>query len=601
MKYRKFIIRGYRGISDETEINLTKESIIPIIGKNESGKTTCLEAINTFDYSNDQKNEGSQLKNVENLYSTLDTPVIVAAEIQVDRNFKFDELFKEYFDTTEKEFNTLNPGKEFNVLTIDTEGASYSNLDFIKAYQILFNEISNSKPLVIERDLKEMKYSFTSLSGLLPSDFESSLAERFVLALPYILYFDDFRDRMPEKVHVIEDSTSSLYNSWITFIDQLFKDTHSEYSVFSLTSKQDSQRRSIVTEVQEHLNEVLAKEWSKYQFENSESISVRIECLEDDGGLYLKFKIVEHIVVDGKSKERYFDLADRSKGFYWYFNFMFKLHFNPSKRDVNDIDTIYLLDEPGSYLHTYALNKLAEQLKRLSESNKVIYCTHFHNLLNPEFIPINSIRVSEKINQGKISLKRLDEMALIRGVKNSAYQPVLDALEVKPPLVEYDFDNIVLVEGIYDFYSFKMFTSNTINYFPCVSASSIINQIPYMIFLGKKYLALWDDDSEGRDRFGRAEKLFGEVEAEKFLLLEGLLDKKNTILQDLFDTNELKVFNANILKQDNISFTKSILSLFYKPDRENLIVKYFPNTKLMFSKVEAILQSKLKAQKISAN
>lgn len=81
-----------------------------------------------------------------------------------------------------------------------------------------------------------------------------------------------------------------------------------------------------------------------------------------------------------------------------------KLEFNPDVAgDFNN--AIYLLDEPGSYLHPFALSKLCKKLKSLSEKNIVIYCTHSHYLLNPEIIPINKVNVVSKNNLGQVQLE----------------------------------------------------------------------------------------------------------------------------------------------------------------------------------------------------
>jgi energy-coupling factor transporter ATP-binding protein EcfA2 len=595
MKYKKFIIKGYRGISDITEIDISKDSLIPIIGKNESGKTTCLEAIHAFDFSNDIENDGKHVNNVENLYSTLETQIIIAAEIIVDDSFDIAISFDEYINEFKEDFLLKFPGEEFDIFKIDPDLDlnENENASYLISYRLLLLEIKRSNSLIIERDLRSKLYSFPLLKDLLPEDFLNSLGERFVKALPYILYFDDFRDRMPEKVYIIKDDASALHSIWILYIDELFKQTKAEYSVFNLANKNDSIRRSILTEVQKHLNKILIEEWSKYQFEKRESIQVKIEYLNSLEGAFLQFKIVENVYIDNVLEERYFDISDRSKGFYWYFNFMTKLHFNPNKRGVNDVDTIYLLDEPGSYLHTYALNKLAEQLKKLSFNNKVIYCTHFHNLLNPEFVPINAIRVAEKLDQGKIILNRVEDTGLTKMQRNSAYQPILDALEVRPPLMEYGLDNVILLEGIYDFYSFKMFASTFFAYFPCVSASSIVNQIPYMIFLEKKYLALWDNDDEGRSRCAKAKEFFGEVEGKKLMVLDAIGNAKNTRLEEYYDRTELDSFNTTHLGISGISFYKSILNLFYSKNREALISKYFPNTRNNFLEMEESLKEKI--------
>ncbi len=595
MRYKKFYITGYRGLADNTEINISKTSIYPIIGKNESGKTTSLEAIYSFDFSNDDENRGKHLTNIENLYSTIERPITITAEIEIDYDFQYAEEFEEQISIFKSEFIITNPNIEFEVGEIDTEQYKYSNWNFIKAIQTLDTLILKKEGIRISRDLKSKTYDIDFLTDLVGAEFSNSFGKYLVQNLPYTLYFDDFRDRIPEKLYIIEDKENALYSKWIEYINELFQDTKTEYSVFAIVERSDSIRRSIIKEVQKHLNKKLIAEWSKYQFESSNNIKIHIEYLDSTEGPYLQFKIIELVQIDGVEEERFFDISDRSKGFYWYFNFMIKLNFNPSKRERDDKDTIYLLDEPGSYLHTYALNKLAEQIKNLSINNTVIYCTHSHNLLNPNFIPINSIRLAEKTDKGIIILKQLDHKGIIRPNKNSAYQSIYDALEVRPPLVEYDFDNVILLEGIFDYYSFKMFTKENLSYFPCTSASSVVNQIPYMIFLGKKYIAVWDNDVEGRERVKKATETFGEVEATKFITLDNLNDNKNTRLEEYYNNVEIEKFNLEVNKKLQ-SFEKTVLGIFYAPNRLELIEKYFPLTASNFLKMEQKLIYKLKEQ-----
>ena len=58
MEYKKFILQNYRAIVNPIEIDLS-HGIVPLVGVNECGKTTILQAIFCFDYSNDKiKSEG---------------------------------------------------------------------------------------------------------------------------------------------------------------------------------------------------------------------------------------------------------------------------------------------------------------------------------------------------------------------------------------------------------------------------------------------------------------------------------------------------------------------------------------------------------------
>ncbi|MCF6133104.1 AAA family ATPase [Flavobacterium wongokense] len=585
MKFKKFIINGYRGISEITEIDISKESLIPIIGKNESGKTTFLEAVFAFDHFNDSRNGGRHLDNVTNLYSTAIKPVIVSAEIEYNGFKKIENIFEESL----KKFTNLYSetfDAKFSLEKIDfnDDSVKLENWEEVKGLKIL-KQISSSNNLVIDRDLKTKKYSIKSFEGQISEDVADKICREIVRKLPYVLYFDDFHDRLPEELPINEDGDSD----WIEYIEELFKQTDASYSVYDLPNREQSVRYSIISDVQQELNSKLLEEWSKYKFEKTENISVKIDYLLKENVPHLIFNIVEIILVDGKPRDRHFKISHRSKGFYWYINFMIKLHYNHDKREEDDKDTVYLLDEPGSYLHTFALNKLVEQLKNLSIKNKVIYCTHSHNLLNPEFVPINSIRLAEKNKDGKIVLDRLNHKGIVRPKNNSAYQSIFDALEVRPPLIEFDYNNIVLLEGIYDYYCFKMFTGDKLTYFPCVSASSVLNQIPYMIFLGKKYLALWDNDSEGRARLKKAVELFGEVEGRKFMTLDLIEGKNNTKLEDYFDLSEVQSYSDLKDLSNKDLFCKFVLSLFYSKNREKIINKHFKNTKSNFKTMETKL------------
>ncbi|MGA8581517.1 MAG: ATP-binding protein, partial [Bryobacteraceae bacterium] len=86
MHYKRFVIRNYRAITGPLEINVEKKPLAPIIGVNESGKTTILHAILAFDYFNDHLNDGGRhLKDIANLYRTSSPMPVVEAQIEIRR------------------------------------------------------------------------------------------------------------------------------------------------------------------------------------------------------------------------------------------------------------------------------------------------------------------------------------------------------------------------------------------------------------------------------------------------------------------------------------------------------------------------------------
>ncbi len=98
MRYTSFTIKNYRAITGPLTIDLNKKSLLPIIGINESGKTTILQAIFAFDSFNDTLNDGLHLSNTSNLYLTSSPPPLIEAQIELNDDTETDELFAELSD-----------------------------------------------------------------------------------------------------------------------------------------------------------------------------------------------------------------------------------------------------------------------------------------------------------------------------------------------------------------------------------------------------------------------------------------------------------------------------------------------------------------------
>ena len=81
MKYTKFLIKNYKAI-EELSINL-KRNVIPIIGVNESGKTSILQAILAFDKDKDNLLGG--LHTIpKNKYKTIQSPCEIKSYLIIE-------------------------------------------------------------------------------------------------------------------------------------------------------------------------------------------------------------------------------------------------------------------------------------------------------------------------------------------------------------------------------------------------------------------------------------------------------------------------------------------------------------------------------------
>ena len=466
-----------------------------------------------------------------------------------------------------------------------------------------------------------MKYSFDS-DRLGPPHVQDALARNIIKSLPYILFFDDFRDKIEERVEIVSGDGRNTAG-WLSIVEQLFNQTNNTFSVFQLPTLEERQRKTVLSKVQRRLNETLTKEWQSFRLDDRDALKICIDFYREEVVQvaktapqpptqpavpspprplvqpapstqpqasvqkivrnYIKFEVVE---TDSAGDEHFFFISDRSKGFYWFFNFVMKLEFNP-KVVGDNAHTVYLLDEPGSYLHAVAQRKLCQKLRNLSRSNRVIYCTHSHYLLDPEVIPVSSITVADKDGNGNVTLTPIPNY---RGASDnrSALQPVLDALQIRPFALDLISTRAtVITEGIYDYFAMELFrNSRPISVLPSVGADSIKFYVSLLIAWQVEFRVLWDNDEEGRSRHAQALDLFGaEIAARTFRLLSTVPGRQRRIMQDLFDGTDIVMVRTELDLPHDSSFEQMLHALFYSPRRGELVQAMGQYTKRNFEQL----------------
>lgn len=547
MRYLSFTIRNYRAITGPLTVELEKRSLIPIIGVNESGKTTILHAIFAFDADNDDLNDdGRHLRDTSNLYRTNPPTAQISARITISEA----ELHK-----------CLN-----DLIAENPEPA-------LKSWgSALIKKRSLPTTVEITRHLLEESIYTIETVPLKHSTYGPLLAEAIVRRAPYILFFDDFRDKVEELIAIPQTQTPTT--GWLAIMERLFKRTEKSLSVFQLAKMEERQRKSVLAKVTRHLNETLTKEWANFRLDDRDALELSIDYVTKSGAngttYHLKLDIVE---TDANGDKHYFFVSDRSKGFFWFFNFVMKLEFNPKVISDFDTNTVYLLDEPGSYLHASAQSKLCRKLRRLSEGNKVIYCTHSHYLLDPSHIPFATIRIADKDANGSVTISSLFEHKGTMRDRRSAFQPVIDALQIKPFVLDLTAENIVVVEGICDYYAFEMFKgARQLAFLPSTGADSIKYYVSLLIAWQANFWALWDNDEKGRENKTTATDQFGdEIAGRRFRLLPLPEGHSKRILQNLFDGSDLSLIRERLGLSTEVSFDKAIAALFYSSDRADIL------------------------------
>ena len=244
MRILKFKIENYRAIeSIKLDLNY---SINPIIGINEAGKTSVLKAILTFDKSRDRYNKGKHL-DFKNNYAIKQRDCQISAHISLD-NKEIDELVRS--------------------LNLKTDSEDYK----------IISKLDSEYKFILKRELSKEKRPFTTELEGISKSAHRNLTKFLVKNLPYILYFDDFADRVPEEIVFPDDYTETgkigryKFREWNEIIQEIFKrsdtegirDNESEIPLVSYLKVVDEDtKEDILSDVQDTLNKEVIEEWKR--------------------------------------------------------------------------------------------------------------------------------------------------------------------------------------------------------------------------------------------------------------------------------------------------------------------------------------------------
>jgi len=562
MEIKKYRIRNYKAIAD-TEIRLNY-SINPIIGVNESGKTSVLHAILAFDKNRDRVNMGRHHE-YQNKYSNKDTKESkISAYIKLSKS-EIKELIKE--------------------LEVKTGSADFEEAE----------KLHEHFELILTRELSSEGKHYSIENTGFQIKVKKKIIKYLQKKLPFILYFDDFTDRVPDEVQFSEEYkttgklASTKYREWQEIIEEIFKRAEAEgiddfenplQYFFSLNNT--DKRDDILSDIQDVLNKEIIEEWKKIKrsgltnfADDSDNLSLELKCPAQT----FTFKVKDK---SNQDKKRTFNVSERSKGFQWFFNYMIKLKFNPRYKEKQE-NSIFLLDEPGSYLHSSAQMELLNELKTVSNKNTIIYCTHSQYLLNPQIIKLGSIKIAEK-EKSNITLT---DYGSYKGKNDKgALSAVYQALRLN---FTQDFlGKIVITEGMTDLYFLEMLRRHTksintdIKIIPGAGSGNSSNLISIGISFSDNFVVLFDND-RGAKAIKKYLFEFGEEIVKYFHLYSA---EPNFTLEDFLSNNEkqrlCKLTSTNDLK-------KALTLLYYDfPDEQK---KFFNNLE---SETISRLQSTIK-------
>jgi hypothetical protein len=597
MRYKSFRIRNFKGIKDTTiELQgIAGANVFAFVGLNESGKTTVLEAIHTFN----PDNATSELLGGEtgvpfkervprHRISDFTGYVGVQAVLLLNSNDK---------KTIEKRF--LSELK----LHIDIDSLG-DTLRFERQQKFQDGDLTNNyfslwTPVLV-RGERQRKWRKPEESELVP------VRNLLYSMTPNIAYFPTFVFDFPESIYLTDRGGA---------VDQFYRKVFQDildYDGRGHTIEKDIVRRvreqkmqipwlSFLTAWGSHddrdkiqhvmdragaaVTRLVFGRWNQIFGEDTKGKEVIIsyEIVEgettDQSGNKLKTEshdvLIKFQIRDGS---RRFNVNDRSLGFRWFFSFMLFTQFRVNRKDSQAKPLLFLFDEPAANLHAAAQQKLIDSFPGISQGEHILaYSTHSHYMIEPKWLeqtfivtnradtPLSSVLDEISLDDESLDVKVTPYRAFVNAHpgQTSYFQPILDRLDVVPSKFDSNRASIVL-EGKSDYYILR-YAQNTLSYpelplLPALGAGTFASLASLHIGWNLNFLFVLDGDKQGKSELERYCSEFG-ISRNRITTLDVLVPGIVEI-EDLLDGTARSIIQSAI--QSSKLPSKSQISRFFQ-------------------------------------
>lgn len=390
-------VTKYKCVKDSTEFSIDKD-VTCLVGKNEAGKTTILEALAKLKPVREEDGEFDV---------TRDYPRHELTDYQAVHERKPAIAISTTWQLEEEDYKAIEAlvgpeGRKIGLVTTTKNYANSVTMDFafdeaaviqhlLKTAEMNAQERTKLKGATTLQDLTkqlaspaEDAQSRTTLAQALKQKFGDNSAKQAVINLiwqrtPRFAFFSQYL-RMPGQL-AVDAFKKRMADSKPDDGDQVFTSLLDMIgmSVDQFGAIKDFENLSARLEAASNtLTKQLVKYWSQNEYLK---MNFRFDAARDgdappfNTGWILRTRIenTRHGATTG------FD--QRSSGFVWFFSFL--VWFNQLKKNVAG-DLVILLDEPGLALHASAQSDLLRYIEeRLAPNYQVVYTTHSPFMLDP--------------------------------------------------------------------------------------------------------------------------------------------------------------------------------------------------------------------------
>ncbi len=544
MKHTHFEIWNYKGIEHlRFDLNTTPTSqVYTLVGLNESGKTTILEAMAFFE---------SRIRNVDpisqpgfskdDLYRLIPRHKagIFNGSIKIEVGYEFNDFEKNQI----KEFLAAELGF---YLDQDIEDRFTVELEF----EFVNSIIQDVDPKLIYSNLSAFgKTKKAKKIRELEGDDWRKMVGFVKTIMPHILFFPNFLFDFPDRIYLEHPpAPAPIHNFYRQVIEDILHTYDPNASLEDHILSRIRGDASLLSYLRESLESVLLKmrslvsqrvfsEWNRIfgtTAVDKEIVFEPFKTKTEVGG-----EEVERIYLQVRLKEgsEYSKISERSLGFRWFFVFLLLTQFRGFRGGTQRNNLLFLFDEPASNLHSAAQALLLKNFGQFPENATLIYATHSHYLINPDWLEGTYIVKNSAIEgketdflhsaNTKVTLHKYREFVASHPNQTTYFQPILEVLDYSPSKLE-NVPNVIMLEGKNDFYTFKYIFEVVLNgkfnlnLLPGGGAGTLDAPIQLYLAWGRNFVALLDSDEAGAKEKLRYQDKFGGLVTDRIFTLSDI-------------------------------------------------------------------------------
>lgn len=526
------------------------ETVTPVIGKNESGKSNLIDLLgyislksklpkSMFETPYRGRNDDPlkidvklKLNENEQQNLSLESEYATVYISEGESNYGFDGFLEEYFSKEEflNLFSELKASLDQFCELIDSGTGStlrqnYTNLEVEKTHiHTNYSQTHRDFQTRIKRNNSENKDLASKIISL--SKKIEGYVRRIYQSFPIFYKYNEMRLR---DSYVLNDDFFEKYDSQDDGIKNFITATGVSTSVFKIAalSSNPGERRDARRKIERAVKEKIEIPFNK--FYTQEKITLDLEF--NGSRIYL-------LVTSANKSMR---LSERSNGLKWYLNLFISL----LAREITGT-IFFLIDEPGVFLHVDAQAYLLKLFNELAVEHQILYTTH-----SPFMIDINNIQNLRYIikEDGKSKIyNKAHNIPLDTNSNHETLSPIYKAIGLSrtygipcmksPPTV--------ITEGKLDCRYIIAMCPNiakNISFLPGTGAGNALYLANILKGWGTDFVVLFDDDNQGR---AQKEKLLRNgIEENRIIMVSEALDN--------VDSHKEKVEIENLISKEDFN------------------------------------------------